>query len=99
MTQRINNLVYYVFSLWLCIRGASSRDPIYSDHIMFSALGLIGLLQMRLKEVIFTKKNMLEWLKISNLLFFSLNFMSRVSSGVGMEEWLFFLVILIMEFL
>lgn len=66
---------------------------------MFSALDLIGLLQMRLKEVIFTKKNMLEWLKISNLLFFSLNFMSTVSSGVGMEEWLFFLVILILEFL
>lgn len=72
MMQWFNDLVYYIFSLWLCIRGASSIDQIYSDHIMFSALALMGLLQMRLKKSYLLKKSMLEWIKIPNLLLFYL---------------------------
>lgn len=65
---------------------------------MFSALGLMGLLQTRLKKSYF-EKSMLEWLKIPNLFLFSLAFMSRISSAmrIGRMTFIFSLVSIIFE--
>lgn len=56
---------------------------------MFSALGLMGLLQMRLKKS-YLKKKYASMIKIPNLFLFSLAFMSRISSAMINGKMAFF---------